>query len=410
MPLKTPFYDRLESLNETKIWKSWSGFLIAPKLQHSLATEYYSIRNSVSLLDTSPLFKYQFSGDSGLATLSRVLVRDPSRVGIGKAQYNLLCDEQGFVLQDCVLLRLSRDEFLMSVAEPSLRHFRGAARSADLDPQSVQDVSQNFGILALQGPHAFSVLRECASGLEDLGYFETRRTTIGGTTVVVSRTGYTGDLGFELWIPHGAALHVWDTLFAAGSGFNITAIGTTALKMARVEAGLLLLDVDFESSRFAWSDEQRSTPNDLGFGWMTKPLAAASTERSFIGRDAIVRELESNSTRWQTVGLEIDCGEYESLYRAAGVPVDRHNVYRESTLSLYRRGQKEWDYAGYASSFLYSSLLKRPIAIARLPVDLSSPGTEVDMEIAVIRKPETVTATVCEMPFFNPARKTAALS
>ncbi|MFN3193596.1 MAG: aminomethyltransferase family protein [Aureliella sp.] len=410
MPLTTPFHPRLEALNEPQIWKTWSGFLVPPNLQHSIATEYYAIRNSVSLLDTSPLFKYHFSGDEASSILGRSLVRDPEKLDIGKAQYNLLCDEDGFVIQDGVLLRLAPDDYLMSVAEPSLRHFRKVARSANLDANQINDVSRDFGILALQGPHAFSVLSQCSAGLEDLGYFETRRTKIHDVPVVVSRTGYTGDLGFELWVPCDKAILVWDTLVAAGEGFNLTPIGTTALKMSRVEAGLLLLDVDFDSSRYAWSDEQRATPHELGFGWMTKSLQSSSaSERQFLGREAIVREIETKSTRWTTVGFEVDATEYEALYQAAGIPVDRHNVYLESTHSLYRRGDQEWDYAGFVSSFLYSSLLKRPIAIGRVPMDLGAPGTEVDMEMSVIRKPETVKATVCKLPFFNPPRKTAPL-
>lgn len=408
MPKQTPFHSRLEPLNQTGVWKNWSGYLVAPRYQYSTTTEYYAIRNSVALLDTSPLFKYKFSGSDAERLLSAVLARDIQDCGVNQAQYTVWCDERGFVVQDGVVIRTSESEFWLTAAEPSLRYFRQHARRLGLSDVSIEDVSELFGILALQGPHAFSVLGQLSDEVASLGYFEVAQTRLADADVVVSRTGYTGDLGYEIWVKRDDALAVWDALVAAGDGFNLTPIGTTALKMARVEAGLLLMGVDFDSSRFAWVDEQRESPIELGMRWMLKGIEKKN--RDFVGRQALIEQMESKSNRWVTVGLAIDACEYESAYRSAGILPPKQEVYLESTLSLYRRGDKQWDYAGYASSLVYSSLLKKPIAIAKLPAELGKVGTEVDIELTVIRKPVNVLARVQRLPFFEPKRKTASVA
>ena len=177
------------------------------------------------------------------------------------------------------------------------------------------------------------------------------------------------------------------------------------MKMARVEAGLLLMGVDFHSARFAWTDAQRETPLELGWGWMFRKLAR--DDRDFIGRGAIEKEIEEESSRWRTVGLAVDPEAYEKAHAEAGIIAPRHELYAESTMRIYRRGTKEWDDAGYASSFLASTLLRRPIALAKLPPDLQEPGSEVDLEVLVIRNPKNILARVEPLPFFDPPRRTA---
>ena len=405
MPKTTPFHSRFEPLNQTQIWKNWSGYLVAPRYQYSITNEYYAIRNSVTLLDTSPLFKYRFTGADAETLLRKTMVRNISNCKIGSAQYTAWCDQNGFVVQDGVVMHVTKDEYWLTAAEPALRYFRKISREMGLNEVEIEDVSTQFGILALQGPHAFNVIKQLCNGIEKLKYFGLTSTEIESKPVVVSRTGFTGDLGYELWIKAGDAETILDLLMEAGRAYNITPIGTTALKMARVEAGLLLMDVDLHSSRYAWVDAQRETPNELGWGWMLRKLE--KDDRDFTGRAAIETELKNKTSRWTTVGLEIDWHDYERIFRDVGILPPKHERYSETTMSIYRRNEKQWDYAGYASSFLFSSLLKKPIAIAKLPLDLAVPGTEVDLEIPVIRKPENVLARVVKMPFFNPKRKTA---
>lgn len=408
MPQTTPFHPRLADLNQTGIWKNWAGHLVAPAYQHSVSTEYYAIRNSAALLDTSPLYKLRFKGPEAEALLQHAMVRDVGSVADGRAQYTCWCDHRGYVLQDGVVLRLSSEEFLLTAAEPCLKYFRDLATSLGVDRSVVTDISADFGILALQGPLSRRILTYLTGAAEDLRYFGATRCSIAGHEVTLSRTGYTGDLGYELWIPRSGALEVLDALLNAGRDDNLTLMGTTALKMARVEAGLLLMDVDFHSARHAWVDEQRETPTELGWGWMLRTMNRS--DRNFVGRESIARELASGSSRWTTTGLAVDVHDYERVHEEAGVLAPRHEVYEETTMSIYRRSETPWDYAGYATSFHYSSLLRRPLALAKVPLDLAVKGTEVDLELTVIRRPQNVLARVHGAAFFNPERKTASVA
>lgn len=408
MALETPFHPRVAALNRTGLWRHWSGYLVTPRYQYSLTAEYYAVRTSVSLLDTSPLFKYRISGAEAKALLERVLARDIGACRTGQAQYTCWCDERGFVLQDGVVMRMSDGEYLLTAAEPALRHFRQAARGMGVEGVRVEDVSAAFGILALQGPHAHDVLARVTLDATSLRFFDVTRSEISGCPVILSRTGYSGDLGYEIWVSSGDALDVWDALWAAGADYNITPMGTTALRMARLEAGLLLIGADFHTSRFAWADTQRETPAELGWEWMFRNLERDG--RDFIGRPAVEAERARGGGRWKTVGLSVDWREYEGMHERTGVLPPLHEVYSEATKSVYRRDTTEWDYAGYVSSFMASPLLRRPIAIAKLPLDLAVAGSEVDLELTVVRRPELVLARVEARPFFDPPRKRAVTS
>lgn len=405
MPQSTPFQPRLSGLNQTGVWKLWAGYTVAPAYQHSISTEYYAIRNSAALLDTSPLFKLRFAGPGAETLLRHAMVRDVGAIADGRAQYTCWCDQRGYVLQDGVVLRLSSDDFLLTAAEPTLKYFRDLASDLGIARETVQDVSLDHGILALQGPLAHRILARLTDAADGLRYFGVTRCAIAGHGVILSRTGYTGDLGYELWVPREGALPVLDALLQAGRGDNLTMMGTTALKMARVEAGLLLMDVDFRSSRHAWVDEQRETPAELGWAWMLR--AMERSDRDFVGRGAIEQELATGSSRWTTTGLSVDVHDYERVHDEAGILAPRHEVYEEATMSVYRRSETPWDYAGFATSFHYSSLLRRPLALAKIPMDLAVEGTEVDLELTVIRRPQNVLARVHGGSFFNPERKTA---
>lgn len=407
MPKTTPFHHCLAPYNQTGIWKNWSGYLVAPSYQYSLATEYYAIRNAVAAFDTSPLFKYRIVGNDATTLLCRILARDVRTCDVGSAQYTCWCDEDGYVLQDGVILRIEQNEYWLTAADPMLRYLRTQARVMGLTGVEVDDISAQYGILAVQGPHAFDVAKKLTPQIESLGYFAVIQTLVDSIPVTVSRTGYTGDLGYEFWIPVEHSSRVWQELEDAGRGYNLIPIGSTALKMSRIEAGLLLIDVDFHNAQHAWVQAQKESPIELGWNWMFRRLAA--DDRDFVGREAIATEIAARTSRWATVGLTIDWHDYERVHLEAGIPAPKHERYQEGTMSIYRRNDRQWDYAGYATSFMFSSLLKIPLAIAKLPLDLATVGTEVDLEIPVIRKPVNVLARVSTMPFFNPPRKTAMM-
>jgi aminomethyltransferase len=418
----TPFHERTSALNETGLWEHWSNHLVAVRYQMSEKFEYFAVRNAAGLFDTSPLYKYRIHGPDAERYLAGVLARDPRRCPVGKAQYTLWCDDRGFVIEDGVLLRVAPDEYRLTAAEPNLAYFQSLAGGFDV---SIEDVSQAWGILSVQGPYARDLIRATAPNAADLGYFELIATRIAGVPVTISRTGYTGDLGYEIWVPAEDAVKVWDAVTEAGRGRGVIPFGMTALYMARIEAGLLLLDVDFRSSRFAWTDADRSTPIELGFGWMFRGLAGdaagagaakgasgakgakgakGADRRAFIGRDAIARELRDGTSRWQLTGLVVDWRDYDRIYDEAGlIPPKDHTPIQDE----YYVYDDDLNQLGYATSQMYSPMLQRHIALARVPLDRLAEGSRVKLEAGVRHRYEYFDARVTRLPLFNPQRRTA---
>jgi glycine cleavage system T protein (aminomethyltransferase) len=394
----TPFHERLSALNETGLWEHWSNHLVATRYQMSEKFEYFAVRNAAGLFDTSPLYKYRIHGPDAERFLSGVLARDIRTCKVGQAQYTLWCDDRGFVVEDGVILRHAENDFVLTAAEPNLAWFQGLVGRLDV---AIDDVTEDWGVLAIQGPRSRALLAGLSPDVEKLPYFGLVDTKIAGVPVHVSRTGYTGDLGYEVWVHADDAPKVFDAIWDAGRGRALIPFGMTALYMARIEAGLVLLDVDFKSSRFAWTDADRTTPTELGLGWMLRDVDG---ERQFIGRDAIRREIAGKTSRWKLSGLVVDWRDYERIHDKAGLippkdhtPVqDEYYIYDDSLSQL-----------GYATSQMYSPMLQRHIALARVPLALAAPGSRVKLEIAVNHRYEYFDAHVARLPLFNPERRTA---
>jgi aminomethyltransferase len=395
----TPFHERTSALNETGLWEHWSGYLAATKYQMAEKFEYFAIRNAAAIFDTSPLYKYRIHGLDAERYLAGVLARDIRTCPPGHAQYTLWCDDRGYVIEDGVILRHGVDEFMLTSAEPNLAYFRDLVGG---DRVAIDEVTEDFGVLAFQGPKSREILAKLAPDVARLGYFGIVDGKIGKAPVTISRTGYTGDLGFEIWTRSEDAVKVWDTLWDAARGHGVIPFGMTALYMARIEAGLLLLDVDFESSRFAWNDDHRSTPIELGLGWMLKGVA--TDDRAFIGRDAIRRELAGKTSRWRLTGLILDWQTYDRIYDAAGLIPPKDHTPIQDEYYIYDDDGRQ---LGFATSLMYSPILQRHIALARVPLELSTPGSQVKLEQAVSHKYEYFDAVVARTPLYNPERRTA---
>jgi aminomethyltransferase len=397
----TPFHERTGALNESGLWSHWSGYLAAEKYSLSEKFEYFAVRNAAGLFDTSPLFKYRFTGPGAEAFLGGVLARDPRVLEPGRAQYAIWCDDRGFIVEDGVLLRHGKDDFVLTAAEPNFAYF------ADLigrrDDVRIEEVSEQWAVLSLQGPRSRGLLAGLDGAIDRLDYFEHAKAKIGGRKVTVSRTGFTGDLGYEVWAKADDALAVWDAVSAASRGHGVLPFGLQALYMTRIEAGLLLLDVDFHNSRFAWTDGDRATPHELGLGWMLRGIA--QDDRRFIGRDAILRELADGTSRFRTTGLVVDWRDWDRVHDEAGlIPPKDHTPVQEEMYVYDDDGAQ----VGYATSFMYSPVLQRHIAIARVPLAAAAtPGTSLNLEIPVSHRYVHVTARTARMPLYNPARKTA---
>ena len=395
----TPFYEPLAALNETGLWEHWSNHLAATRYQMSEKFEYFAIRNSAGLFDSSPLYKYRIAGPDAERFLAGVLARDIRTCQPGHAQYTAWCDDRGFMVEDGVVLRHASDEYLLTAAEPNLAYFEALVGRLDV---GIEDVSEQWAVLAVQGPRARDLLAPIARGVAELPYFGHLATKIDKIPVRVSRTGYTGDLGYEIWVRSEDALAVWDAVWAAGRGRHVIPIGMTALYMARIEAGLVLLDVDFQSSRYAWTDAQRTTPVELGLGWMLRGIEA--DDRLFIGRDALRRELADKTSRWKLTGLVVDWREYDRIYDGAGLIPPKDHTPIQDEYYIY---DDDLNQLGYATSQMYSPMLQRHIALARVPLDRLAPGSRVKLELAVNHRYEYFDANVTRLPLFNPERRTA---
>jgi aminomethyltransferase len=400
MLLRTPFHERLEALNETGLWEHWSGYLTATKYQMSEKFEYVAIRDAAAIVDTSPLYKYRIAGSGAEAYLAGVMARDPRTLSPGQAQYQVWCDDRGFVVEDGVLMRIGPDEFWLTAAEPNLDYFRRLVGRAD--EVEIEETTADWGVLAFQGPRSKGLLAQLAPAMAALPYFGLVQTTIDTVPVTISRTGYTGDLGYEIWVPTDGALRVWDALWTATHGHNVIPFGQIALSMARIEAGLVLLDVDFHNSRFAWTDADRTTPVELGFGWMFRDIE--TTDRAFLGRDAIRRELSDKTSRWKLTGLVVDWREHDRIFMAGGLVPPKDHTPIHDEYYIYDDDLRQ---LGYATSQMYSPMLQRHIALARVPLDRQAPGSRVKLELAVNHRYEYFDAYVTRTPLFNPPRKTA---
>ena len=389
----SPFFDRTSKLNESQEWRRWSGYLSATNYELTHDNEYFAIRTKSALLDISPLKKYLIEGKDALALLDRLVTRNIKICKIGQVMYTPWCDENGKVIDDGTIQRLSENKFRITSAEPNLDWILHIASGLSV---KIKDDSETTAALALQGPNSREILNSISEvSLDGLKFFWMTNTNFNGIPVSISRTGYTGDLGYEIWMDSENALLIWDLLLKKGASYGITPAGLHALDIARIEAGLILLDVDYISSRHAIIEPRKSSPFELGLGWAVK-----MKKNDFIGKIALEKELD-RGPEWEFVGIEIEWSELESHYRNAGLaPGLPSTAWRTSTPLYYNRNQ-----VGYATSGTWSPILKRYIALAHLKSDYSQNGTELKFEIKVEHFKKTTKAIVVNTPFFNPERK-----
>jgi aminomethyltransferase len=393
MPVGTPFHERTLSLCQSLNYRDWAGYYTVSAYESHHEHEYNAIRNGAALIDVSPLFKYIVSGPDAVTLVDRVITRNARAMTVGQVVYTPWCDEHGRVLDDGTVTRLAEDRFRWTAADPNLRWLH--EQSAGLKV-TVEDVSEQVAALAVQGPTSRRLL--AAVGLaqvEGLKYFRMASGTIVGVKVDVSRTGYTGDLGYELWMDKAEALKVWDALMAAGSSHGLRPTGMLALDVARVEAGLLLIDVDFFSARKAVTTPQFYTPYELGFGRLVD-----LTKERFVGRSALVAE-HHRAPKRRVVGLSFDWPSVERLYEAVGLPPMAQATASRVAVPVFVGGAQ----VGRMTSSTWSPVLKQMIGIATVNAAHASAGTRLDVEHTVDVVRHRVPATVVPMPFFNPARK-----
>ena len=395
MPIGTAVHERTLALCESLNYREWSGYYAVSAYETHHEHEYNAIRNAAALIDVSPLFKYFVTGPDAARFVDRLITRDVSKMSVGQVYYTPWCDERGKVIDDGTVSRLGEQEFRWTAADPSLRWFRQNAAGMRVD---IEDISEEVAALALQGPTSARVLRAASTAdINGLKYFRVTHGTIGGVPVDISRTGYTGDLGYEIWMPARDAVRVWDALMTHGKPFDIKPAGMLALDVARVEAGLLLIDVDFFSSKKALIHSQLYTPYEMGLGRLV-----SLDKARFIGQRAL-RDEHAKGHRRQVVGLELDWTEVERLYESAGLPPAVGATASRVAVPVYRGGRQ----VGKATTTTWSPVLKRMIALATIDRPHYGEGTVVQMEVTIEAVRHRVGAKVVRTPFFNPPRKTS---
>ena len=395
MPIGTAFHPRTFALCESLNYREWSGYYTVSAYETHHEHEYNAIRNAAALIDISPLFKYRISGPDATRLVDRVITRDATRMSVGQVYYTPWCDEHGKVIDDGTVTRLTEESYRWTAADPSLRWFSQNAAGLRV---KIDDISEQTAALALQGPTSARVLRAAATvDIDQLRYFRMTTGQIAGVPVDISRTGYTGDLGYEIWMPAESALEVWDALMRHGRPFDIRPVGMLALDVARVEAGLLLIDVDFNGARKALVESQKYTPYEMGLGRLV-----TTDKAPFVGRAPLAAERRRGPAR-MIVGLEVDWDEVEGLYERSGLAPVAPSAASRVHVPVMRDGKQ----VGRATTTTWSPTLKKLVALATLDAPFFAEGTRVQFEITIEGVRHLARATVARTPFFNPPRKTA---
>jgi aminomethyltransferase len=395
MLASTPFHPRTAPLVRAQTWRRWAGHQVASAYDPHPDREYAAVRNAAALFDVSPLYKYRIGGRDAARLLDRMVTRDVTTCAIGQVLYTPWCDAHGKVIDDGTVSRLDDRTFRLTSAEPNIRWLSMNAVGLDV---TVDDVSARTAALALQGPLSRAILTQLsAANLEGLKYFRLVHTTVRDIPVTISRTGYTGDLGYELWVDAERAVALWDALMEGGTPYGITPAGIWALDLARIEAGLVMLDVDYYSAHHALIDDQKSLPDEINLGW------TVNLEKGpYNGRRAL-RAARARGPAWSFVGIEVEWESLERLYARRGLPPHLPNVAWRTSAPVYRGGEQ----IGYATSGCWSPLLKRSLALAHLRSPHGAPGTRVELEVTVEHHRERADAVVRKLPFYDPPRKRA---
>ena len=395
MPIGTPFHSRTFPLCESMSWRDWSGYFAASSYDIHPDREYNAIRNAAALIDVSPLYKYKVTGKDAMRVVDRVVTRDVSKLKPGHVAYTHWCDGEGKVIDDGTVSCLAPNVYRWTAAEPSLRWFRMNTR--DLEAE-IEDISDQTVALALQGPTSRAILNTCAEKpIDGLRYFQVTSTSIAGAACDISRTGYTGDLGYEIFTDQSHAEMLWDALMKAGRAHDITPAGMLALDIARIEAGLILLDVDYVGAKKALIPSQKYSPYELGLGRLVH-----LDKSPFIGQEALRKEARAGSPR-TLVGLEVDWTDLERLHDEVGLAPQLPLIASRSSLPVFREDRQ----VGKATSSTWSPTLKKLVALATIRTEDATPGTKLGMEFTVDHQRRQVSVTVCPLPFFDPPRKKA---
>jgi aminomethyltransferase len=398
MPRLTPFHSRVDAMCKGKRWEEWSGFLSARMYELDHSPEYNAVRSGCGMFDVSPLFKYDMRGPDAEALVDRVIVRDATRCRVGQVLYSVWCDDKGKVIDDGTIARIADDHFRMTAAIPTLYWLEDNATGLDV---KIEDVSDRYAGLALQGPTSRDLLQQLMDAdLSGLRFFRCMESQVAGARALITRTGYTGDLGYEVFVEPQDAEKLWDAIVEIGDDYKMRPAGLIALEMARIEGGLLLIDADFTPATQTIFEVQRVSPYDLSLDWMVD-----LKKSFFVGQEALRREKEAGS-RWSTVGLVLDVTVLEKYYAEYGMPLHLPHTAWAGPVPIYSDEAQE-HHIGRGNAGMWSPVLKKYIVIARMEPQYAKLGTQIFVEETVEARAYPIPATVVKMPFYDPPQKRA---
>ncbi|MGB7755659.1 MAG: aminomethyltransferase family protein [Salinisphaera sp.] len=348
--LHTPFHAALAPLNKIEAWERWQGYATVPCFYNE-GQEYAAIRNSASLYDLSPMIKYAVTGADAPRFINRLITRDIERLRPGRCLYSPWCDGEGHIIEDGIVFRFAHDRFQINCGEHNLTWFLATAAGLDV---RIEDVSERFAALSLQGPLSRDILlRAGVAEAAELRYFRLLQTRLGEIDVTITRTGFTGDLGYELWVGADDAMALWSALMAAGDG-RLVPIGSRALDIARIEAGHIQVHSEYQDARTSVDITEKRSPYELGLDW-----ALDFRKNHFNGRRALLAQKEAGGPPLRLVGLEL-AGRRPAL-----------------DCVLYARRRV----VGQTTAAAWSPLLKKSIALALVEARWAEPGTELRVEV-----------------------------
>jgi aminomethyltransferase len=391
----TAFFPRQQELNTKLAWNEWSGYFAPAVYADFHDIEYNAVREAAGVVDTSPLYKYVIRGRDAGRLMDRVMTRDISKLRVDRVYYTPWCDEDGKLIDDGTITRIAENEYRVTAADQIYRWLVMNGTGLDFE---VEDMTDTLAALALQGKLSREVLQK-ATGEDwtDVPYFGRRTTSIAGVDVDVTRTGYTGDRGYELWIPAEGGLDVWDAVFDAGGDYGIHPVGIRALDVCRVEAGLILAEVEFSSARHVTSEELKYSPYEVGLGRLVDLGKAAD----FVGKRALRAEHAAGGPPRRLVGLELDWSGIEGLYAKHDLAPAVSAMVHRDPVPVYKEGVQ----VGRATSITWGPTIKKMIGFGSLDRSLERVGSRVSVEWTVEGERGKVGATVVKTPFLNLERK-----
>lgn len=376
-------------------WRRWGGYQVASCYEMQPDREFYAVRASAAMFDVSPLAKYSIKGPEARAYIQKLFTRNMEKLAPGKVFYSPWCDSRGKVVDDGTVACFDEQTFQMTAAEQGEAWLRKVAAGFEVE---IENISDDFGVLAIQGPTSRAVLEELVGeGIRSLEFSEAADFKMGQMPLWISRTGYTGDLGYEVWVKAEGALELWDKLREIGDGYALMPAGIWALDVARIEAGLIMLEVDYISALTAESLSQTSSPYELGLGW-----SVHFKKGDFVGREALLREKQEGSTPYTFRSCIVDDVAYRQAFEEAGLAACLPVKAWRGVEPLF---QADGTQAGYATCGTWSPTTQSYILLTQIEPECAEPGTELFFDAVVDRRRHRFPVKVVKGSVFETSRK-----